>query len=275
MLVSRQKGHRLTTARNIDTARLQMYVYESGPADGIPVVLVHGNLATGRFYEKVMDAAPDNYRMVAPDMRSFGRSQPLPIDATRGLRDWADDTASLVEALGISGPVHLVGWSTGGAAIGYYAMDRPGSVASLTFMDPVSPYGYGGTHGTDGAPNFTDFAGSGGGTGNQDFAAAIAAGDTGTDSELSPRSVMRTSYWSPEHHVDTEWEDVLVDEVLLSVPRHRTIGPASPPALGGSSMPCPASTATGPACWTWTPSRLCCGPTGGATSWSPTGRRGT
>ncbi len=207
----------MTTASSIETDRLQMYVYESGPADGIPVVLVHGNLATGRFYEKVIDAAPDRYRMVAPDMRCFGRSQDLPIDATRGLRDWADDTASVVEALGISRPVHLVGWSTGGAAIGCYAIDRPDSVASLTFIDPVSPYGYGGTRGPDGVPNFADFAGSGGGTGNQDFAAAIAAGDRGTESELSPRSVMRTSYWSPDYRVDPDWEDVLVDEVLLSV----------------------------------------------------------
>ncbi|HET8642061.1 MAG TPA: hypothetical protein VFM37_08980 [Pseudonocardiaceae bacterium] len=28
---------------------------------------------------------------------------------------------------------------------------------------------------------------------------------------------MRASYWSPRHAVDPEWEDALVDEVLLSV----------------------------------------------------------
>ena len=41
------------------------------------------------------------YRLIAPDMRGFGDTESVPIDATRGLRDWADDTAALVEALGV------------------------------------------------------------------------------------------------------------------------------------------------------------------------------
>ena len=72
-------------------------------------MLLHGNLSTGRFFEHLFDGAPDRYRLIAPDMRGFGDSEPLPIDATRGLRDWADDTHALVEALGIARPVHLVG----------------------------------------------------------------------------------------------------------------------------------------------------------------------
>lgn len=204
------------TTRMVPTDRLEVHVHESGPADGTPVVLVHGNLATGRFFERIMDAAPSHLRMLAPDMRGFGRTERVPIDATRGLQDWADDTAALVGALGITDPVHLLGWSTGGAAIAQYAMTRPDGVASLTFVDPVSPRGFGGTHGPDGTLNHDDHAGSGGGTGNPDFAAAIAAGDRGTDSPLSPRNVLRTSYWATSHTVDPAWEDVLVDEVLLS-----------------------------------------------------------
>jgi pimeloyl-ACP methyl ester carboxylesterase len=119
-----------------------MRYIDSGPEDGVPVVMVHGNLSTGRFYEHLMPGAPAGYRLIAPDMRGFGDTERKPIDATRGLHDWADDTFSLVQALGITRPVHLVGWSTGGAAIGNYAVDR--SVASLTFVDPVSPYGFGG-----------------------------------------------------------------------------------------------------------------------------------
>lgn len=89
-------------------------------------------------------------------------------------------------------------------------------MASVTLIDPVSPYGYGGTRGPDGTPNHSDFAGSGGGTGNPDFVAALAAGDRSTDSPLSPLNVMRAFYWSPGHTVDPEWEQVLLDEVLLS-----------------------------------------------------------
>jgi pimeloyl-ACP methyl ester carboxylesterase len=115
-----------------------MRYIESGPADGVPIVLIHGNLSTGRFFEHLMPGAPARYRLIAPDMRGFGDTEQVPIDATRGLRDWADDTYSLVDAVGIAGPVHLVGWSTGGAAIVDYAREHP--VASLTFIDPVSPW---------------------------------------------------------------------------------------------------------------------------------------
>ena len=111
-------------------------------------MLVHGNLSTGRFFEHLMSPASDRFRFLAPDMRGFGRTEPAPIDATRGLGDWADDLVSYLDTLGVERP-HLVGWSTAGAAIALVARQLP--VASLTFLDPVSPYGYGGTF-PDGTP---------------------------------------------------------------------------------------------------------------------------
>jgi pimeloyl-ACP methyl ester carboxylesterase len=191
-----------------------MHYLASGPEDGIPVVLIHGNLSTGRFYEHLLPEAPKRYRFIAPDMRSFGDSEHVPIDGTRGLRDWADDTYALVQALGIDRPVHLVGWSTGGAAIACYAIDRP--VASLTFIDPVSPYGFGGIK-AGGTPCFADYAGSGGGVGSPDFVKQLAAGDRSDESPFSPRNVMRSSYWAPAYQLPAEREDLLVDEILKSV----------------------------------------------------------
>ena len=201
-------------ARTVSTDRLETFVYESGPEDGIPVVMIHGNLSTGRFYEHLWPAAPEGYRFIAPDMRSFGRSEPKPIDATRGLRDWADDTHALVQALGIERPVHLVGWSTGGSAIAAYARDR--EVSSLTMIDPVSPYGFGACH-RDGTPCHPDWAGSGGGTANPDFTARLASGDRSTEDLVSPRNVINSSYWAPTHREPPEREEMLLDEVLLSV----------------------------------------------------------
>ncbi|MCY4370530.1 MAG: alpha/beta hydrolase [bacterium] len=201
-------------ARSVATSRLRTQYYQAGPEDGVPVVMIHGNLSTGRFFEHLWPGAPGRYRFIAPDMRSFGRSDPAPIDATRGLDDWADDTRALLEALEIDSPPHLVGWSTGGAAIASYAMDHP--VASLTFIDPVSPYGYGATH-RDGTPCQPDWAGTGGGTGNPEFTSRLAAGDRSGDDPVSPRNVMNSSYWSPEYRLPAEREEILVDEVLLTV----------------------------------------------------------
>src|SRR4051794_12838475 len=87
---------------SVDTDRLRMHLLESGPADGIPLVLLHGNLSTGRFYEHLMPGIPDRYRVLAPDMRGFGDTEPTPLDATRGLTDWADDLAALLDTLDIT-----------------------------------------------------------------------------------------------------------------------------------------------------------------------------
>jgi pimeloyl-ACP methyl ester carboxylesterase len=199
---------------SVATDRLRMHLVESGPEDGIPVLLIHGNLSTGRFYEHLFAGAPQHYRLIAPDMRGFGDTEPLPLDATRGLRDWADDSAALVRALGIERPVHLAGWSTGGAAIAAYAQDRP--VASLTFIDPVGPYGFGGVH-ADGTPCWPDYAGSGGGTGNPDYTARLAAGDRSSDAPTSPRNVMNSAYWTANHREPPEREELLLSEILKSV----------------------------------------------------------
>lgn len=199
------------------TDRLRIHYLESGPAIGTPVLMIHGNLATARFFEHVMDAAPDGLRFIAADMRGFGDTESRPIDATRGLRDWADDAHSLMDALGVTEPVHLVGWSTGGAAVANYASDRPDMVRTLTLIDPVSPYGFGGTKDAAGTLCFSDHAGSGGGTGSPEFAERITNDDRSDESPLSPRNVINSSYWSPEHREPKEREDVLVDEVLKSV----------------------------------------------------------
>ncbi len=199
------------------TDRLDTHYLSFGPDDGIPVVLIHGNLSSARFYDETMAAAPGRYRVVAPDMRGFGDSEAKPLDGTRGLRDWSDDTRALIAALGIEGPVHLAGWSTGGAAISYYAIDHPDEVASLTLIDPVSPYGFGGTKDLDGTPCFSDYAGSGGGTASPEFVERLGSGDRGGDSDLSPRNVMNGFYWSPGHREPPEREDMLLGEVLKSV----------------------------------------------------------
>ncbi|MCZ2859652.1 alpha/beta fold hydrolase [Blastococcus sp. VKM Ac-2987] len=201
------------SARTVETERLSVHVYESGPSDGVPVVLLHGNLSTGRFYDELMLAAPGRYRLIAPDMRGFGRTERVPLDATRGLRDWADDTEALLRALGITRPVHVAGWSTGGAAVATLAQQRP--VASLTLIDPVAPHGFGGVR-DDGTPCFPDFAGSGGGTGNPDFTARLASGDRSQESPTSPLNVLRSSYWPPDFTMPPERESVLLDEVLMS-----------------------------------------------------------
>jgi pimeloyl-ACP methyl ester carboxylesterase len=49
-----------------------------------------------------MLALPEGYRPLAVDLRGFGATDPEPVDATRGLGDYADDLAAVIEALGLT-----------------------------------------------------------------------------------------------------------------------------------------------------------------------------
>src|SRR5260370_9839562 len=127
--------------RTVDTARLRTHCWVAGPEDGEPLLMVHGNLVTGRFFQALAERMPDRFRIVAPDLRSFGRTAALRVDASRGLRDWSDDVRSLVEALGWAdrGRVHAVGWAMGGGVLQQYEIDYPADLASLTPIATLSP----------------------------------------------------------------------------------------------------------------------------------------
>ncbi|MGB1276786.1 MAG: alpha/beta fold hydrolase, partial [Nannocystaceae bacterium] len=185
----------------------------SGPS----VVLLHGNVSSSVFWEPTMAGLAGSAKVVAPDMRGFGGSEALPVDATRGLRDFSDDLHALLEALPqLKKPVHLVGWSVGGGVVMQYAIDHADTVASLTLVNPCSPFGFGGTQGSEGIPGCDDFAGSGGGTANPNFVQALAEHDRGDSSSVSPRNVLHTLYFKPPFLPTPNLDDALVDGMLAT-----------------------------------------------------------
>ncbi len=201
----------------IATPRLKTHLLTSGPDEGVPVLFIHGNVSSSRFWEETLAALPPRYRGLAPDLRGFGDSETKPVDATRGLRDFADDLHSLVETLGLTAEgrkIHLVGWSVGGGIAMQYAIDHPDQVASLVLVDPLSPYGFGGTKDTAGTPCWPDYAGSGGGTANPEFVKRLAEGDRSEESDFSPRKVMNTFYFKPPFRAAPEREEVFVSALL-------------------------------------------------------------
>ncbi|RKT09358.1 pimeloyl-ACP methyl ester carboxylesterase [Streptomyces sp. 1114.5] len=185
----------MITDRLVATDRLTVNYAEVEGRTGEPVVLVHGNVSSGVFWHSTMAELPPRYRPLAPDLRGFGGSEPLPVDATRGLRDHSEDLLSFVAELAL-GPVHLVGWSMGGGVVLQLLRDRPELVRSLTLVNPVSPYGFGGTHGVDGRLNSPDGAGSGAGGAAPEFVRLLREGEPGAGSPFAPRSVLDTAYVS-------------------------------------------------------------------------------
>jgi len=195
------------------TGRLEIAYLEAGTGN-TPIVLVHGNTSSSLFFQDFMLAlaATTHYKLYAPDMRGFGDTQALPIDATRGLRDFSDDLNALAQALGLTS-FHLFGWSLGGNIAMQYAIDYPGTLRTLTVQSPGSPFGFGGTKGTDGTPNWPDFAGSGGGTANPDFVQRIKQGDRGNE-QFSPRTVMNNFYFKPPFRVAPDREEIYVTSLV-------------------------------------------------------------
>lgn len=201
------------TARVVATPRLRTFVIEGGDPDGVPVLFIHGNVSANPFWEETLAALPGGLRGIAPDLRGYGGSETLPVDATRGLRDFADDLWSLVETLNL-GAVHLVGWSLGGNVAMQYAIDHPRTVASLVLVAPGSPRGFGGTKDLLGTPVWPDFAGSGGGTANPDFVRLLGAGDRSDSSPVSPRNVLNSFYFKPPFRAAPEREERYVGAML-------------------------------------------------------------
>lgn len=104
-----------------------------GPADGMPVVLVHGhpfNRGMWSGQAEVLVAA--GCRVLAPDLRGYGASDVVP--GVTLLSDFADDIAALLDALKIDRAV-VGGLSMGGQIAMEMLRSHPGRVRGLVLAD--------------------------------------------------------------------------------------------------------------------------------------------
>jgi len=203
--------------QTINTPRLATFVRTAGDPTDPPLILVHGNVSSGVFFEGLMEGLADqDVYLVAPDLRGYGMSERKQIDATRGMRDFSDDLNALIEEMGLKTPIDLLGWSAGAGVVMQYAIDHPGSVKGLILEAGMSPFGFGGTRGVEGSPVWPDFAGSGGGTVNPDFVRLLAEGDRGVDNPTSPLNTMRAFYVKGGFQFDQGVEEKYLDGMLTT-----------------------------------------------------------
>lgn len=113
----------------VQTEMGAVYVEDSGPADGVPVMLVHGSVGWARFWFETSDAlAAAGYRAIAFDLSPMGYSDPdLSHDYSRETQ--ADRIAALAEAMKIK-PV-LVAHSFGAG---------PGTEAVMRHRDAFAAF---------------------------------------------------------------------------------------------------------------------------------------
>jgi pimeloyl-ACP methyl ester carboxylesterase len=104
---------------------------------GPPVVLVHGFPLDHRMWDAQIDALADGFRVIAPDLRGFGKSTLAEDDAENGvgMERYAADVVAVLDALEIGEPVVVVGFSMGGYAAWQLALRWPARLRGLVPCD--------------------------------------------------------------------------------------------------------------------------------------------
>jgi pimeloyl-ACP methyl ester carboxylesterase len=112
----------------------RMHYDVSGPADGPPVVLVHGlggEAADWRNLTPFLRAA--GYRVYAPDLFGFGGSE-WPADYSYSIPDQAASVFAFLDSMGLK-QVDLGGLSMGGWVVQRMAADHPERIRKLLIFD--------------------------------------------------------------------------------------------------------------------------------------------
>jgi pimeloyl-ACP methyl ester carboxylesterase len=100
---------------HVEARGVQFHVTEAGPADGRPVLALHGWPQHHCAYRDLLADPPPGLRIIAPDLPGYGWSGPAPHKWAK--EDVASDLLALLDALGLD-RVLLVGHDWG-AYVGY------------------------------------------------------------------------------------------------------------------------------------------------------------
>ena len=135
---NRSLGERISTFRR---GGLVFDVRDEGPADGPPVVLLHGFPQRAESWASVvphLHAA--GLRTLAPDQRGYSpRARPKGRSAYRS-QDLVDDVCALLDLIG--GQAHLVGHDWGAAVGWWLAATQPQRVLSWTAVSVGHPQAF-------------------------------------------------------------------------------------------------------------------------------------
>ncbi|WP_085315979.1 alpha/beta fold hydrolase [Derxia lacustris] len=129
-------------SRFLDLRGLRIHLREWGPADGRPLVLLHGFLDVSASFQFLVDAFAHERRCIALDWRGFGLSQHAtdqPAVQSYWFPDYLADLDALLDRIAPDAPVHLLGHSMGGLIAALYAAARPARIRSASLLEGFGP----------------------------------------------------------------------------------------------------------------------------------------
>lgn len=116
--------------RIVETPQLDIAVEEHGPADGAPVILLHGFPYAARCYDGVVPLLP-GHRVLVPHLRGYGETRLKPGILRSGAQAaLGADLLALMDALDIPSAI-LAGYDWGGRAACVVAALHPERCAGL------------------------------------------------------------------------------------------------------------------------------------------------
>ncbi|MBN7808358.1 alpha/beta hydrolase [Agrobacterium rosae] len=107
-----------TTLKRVSAGVLDVAYYETGPADGVPTILLHGFPYDSHAYDEVAaNLAAMGHRCIVPFLRGYGQTRFLSSDTPRSGEQAAlgADLLALMDSLGIEKAI-LGGYDWGGRA---------------------------------------------------------------------------------------------------------------------------------------------------------------
>jgi pimeloyl-ACP methyl ester carboxylesterase len=123
----------------VDVGEVSLHVVQAGPADGPPVLLLHGFPEFWYAWKDVMPPlAAAGFRVIAPDQRGYNESDKP--DALEAYRTdlLGDDAANLIAALGHES-AFVVAHDWGGGVAWNLAIRHPERVGKLAILDTPHP----------------------------------------------------------------------------------------------------------------------------------------
>jgi pimeloyl-ACP methyl ester carboxylesterase len=111
---------------------------EHGPADGLPVILLHGVTDSWRSFELVLGRLPGSIRAFAVSLRGHGDSSRP--DIGYRYRDFSEDVRAFMDAMGLEQAV-VVGHSMGASVAQRLIADHPHRVSRLVLMGSFATIG--------------------------------------------------------------------------------------------------------------------------------------
>ncbi|MEV6428540.1 alpha/beta hydrolase [Nocardia sp. NPDC051463] len=113
----------------------------SGPADGRPLVLLHGWSANLLCWGAAADELAGRFRVIAIDLRGHGYSD-APEVGYDDPENWAADIAAVLAREGIESGAVLLGWSYGGIVLSdYLTAYGTGAIAGVIYTGSMANIG--------------------------------------------------------------------------------------------------------------------------------------